>query len=136
MPLFDAHYSHILIAPALAIWIVLVSRPPALRSLAWATWAAGALLAVNDVSDLIVRRSFPENTYFQLEALITALIVWPVLLALVVILLVSNEEASGGPPTGQRMRGAAVVLLPLLLIGTYLTIRAIVALLALAGGGR
>ena len=130
MPFFAAHYAHVLIAPALAVWIVLVSGPAVLRALAWGAWAVAALIAVNDVADLLVTRSFPQNTYFQLEALISALVVWPVAMSLIGWLRLRNDGPPGDPAAARgRTRWALAVLFPVILIGIILALNAFLSLL-------
>ena len=130
MPFFPLHYSHVLIVPMLVVWAVIVSGPRALLALAWAAWAVGALIAVNDLISLIAVRSYPGNTYFQFEALITAMIVWPVAVSLVAVLrLRRNSGPSGEAVMSRRTRSALMVLFPLLLVGALLALNAFLSTL-------
>ena len=79
-----AHYSHILLAGALALPLVAV-RPGAngvVRSLAWMCWSAAVVLTLNDIGYNLSRD--PTRPYANLEMTLAMMSAWPVIVAFVI----------------------------------------------------
>ena len=121
MYLLQAHYSHILIAGALVVPLLLSRAGDArsLRLFAWAAWAAAALLALNDMGYNLSRD--PGRPYANLEMTLSLMSVWPVAVALLIDRMKTWRNVDRRRPgtiAGSVLAACAPQILLLLFLGS------------------
>ena len=121
MFLFQAHYSHILIAGALVLPLLLTRSGDArhLRAIAWAAWGAAGLLALNDLGYNLSRD--PGRPYARLELWLGFMSVWPVAVALLIDRVTAWRQSGRrgfGAIAGSVLAACAPQILLLLFLGS------------------